>query len=82
MHPFPITQPTFNQLWERKRNSNFTSYPVLILGSEDLFLYLSVHGARHGWFRLRWLKDIDQMLKQQLNSQQVNFLQKNIDTLI
>ncbi|USL31713.1 nucleotidyltransferase domain-containing protein [Priestia megaterium] len=76
LHPFPITQPTFNQLWERKRNSNFTRYPVLILGSEDLFLYLSVHGARHGWFRLRWLKDIDQMLKQQLNSQQVNFLQK------
>ncbi|MES5263862.1 nucleotidyltransferase domain-containing protein [Priestia megaterium] len=76
LHPYPINQPTFEELWERKRNSNFTSYPVLFLGKEDLLLYLSVHGARHGWFRLRWLKDIDQMLKQQFNYKKVNSLQK------
>lgn len=81
LHPYPINQPTFEELWERKRNSNFTSYPVLFLGKEDLLLYLSVHGARHGWFRLRWLKDIDQMLKQQFNYKKVNSLQKNINTL-
>lgn len=76
LHPYPIKQPTFNELWERKRNSNFTSYPVFFLGREDLLLYLSVHGARHGWFRLRWLKDINQILKQQFNYQQVNSSQK------
>ncbi|MGG4218435.1 nucleotidyltransferase family protein [Paenibacillus jamilae] len=31
------------------------------LGSEHQFLYLSAHGARHGWFRLRWLADIDRL---------------------
>ncbi len=31
------------------------------LGSEHQFLYLSAHGARHGWFRLRWLVDIDRL---------------------
>lgn len=76
LHPYPIKQPTFNELWERKRNSNFASYPVFFLGREDLLLYLSVHGARHGWFRLRWLKDINQILKQQFNYQQVNSSQK------
>ncbi|WP_068498678.1 nucleotidyltransferase domain-containing protein [Paenibacillus kribbensis] len=31
------------------------------LGGEHQFLYLSAHGARHGWFRLRWLVDIDRL---------------------
>ncbi|WP_226001625.1 nucleotidyltransferase family protein [Paenibacillus sp. BJ-4] len=31
------------------------------LGCEDQFMYLSAHGARHGWFRLRWLIDIDRL---------------------
>ncbi|AEN91007.1 hypothetical protein BMWSH_4128 [Priestia megaterium WSH-002] len=76
LHPYPINQPTFSELWERKRVSSFTSYPVSFLGREDLFLYLGVHGARHGWFRLRWLKDIDQMLKTKLNYRKINSFQK------
>jgi hypothetical protein len=28
------------------------------LGDEDLFVYLSVHGAAHLWARLKWLADI------------------------
>jgi hypothetical protein len=31
-------------------------YPVL--GEEDLFLYLCIHGGRHGWLRIQWLIDI------------------------
>lgn len=34
---------------------------IYTLGSEHQFLYLSAHGARHGWFRLRWLVDIDRL---------------------
>lgn len=33
-----------------------TSLPVL--NDADLLLYLSTHGARHCWFRLKWLADI------------------------
>lgn len=25
--------------------------------------YLITHGARHAWFRLRWLSDIDRMIR-------------------
>ncbi|MCC3382026.1 nucleotidyltransferase family protein [Paenibacillus farraposensis] len=31
------------------------------LGREHQFLYLSAHGARHGWVTLRWLVDIDRL---------------------
>lgn len=38
--------------------------PVCVMGTEELLLYLIPHGAKHGWFRLRWLCDIGMMLRQ------------------
>ncbi|MFU2013705.1 nucleotidyltransferase family protein [Peribacillus butanolivorans] len=74
LQPFPLKEPKFNELWERKRVSTLTSYPVYFLGKEDLLLYLISHGARHGWFRLRWLLDIDQMLRKGLKLEDINLL--------
>lgn len=67
LNPGPAKEPHFNELWGRKRKSSLTSYPVYYLGREDLFLFLVSHGARHGWSRLRWLVDIHQIVKQQLD---------------
>jgi len=67
LNPSPSIEPSFNELWERKRQSTITSYPVYILSEEDLFYFLVTHGARHGWSRLRWLVDIHQMVQKQLN---------------
>ena len=64
LHPGPGKEPSFEELWERKRISSLTSYPVHFLGREDLFIFLVAHGARHGWSRLRWLDDIQQLMKQ------------------
>lgn len=61
--PFPIKQATFNELWERRRKSELTRSPVYFLGEEDLFIFLIAHGTRHGWFRLRWLADVDYMMR-------------------
>ncbi|WP_233531870.1 nucleotidyltransferase domain-containing protein [Paenibacillus alkalitolerans] len=60
-------EPPFEELWERRRTSSLTSYPVYLPGSEDLFIYLVSHGARHAWFRLRWLADIDCIARQNMN---------------
>ena len=57
-----IQEPSFDELWNRKKASELTVYPIYLLGREDLFFYLSSHGARHAWFRLRWLKDIERLL--------------------
>ncbi|MBD3921507.1 nucleotidyltransferase family protein [Paenibacillus sp. PR3] len=56
-------EPSFSELWQRKRTTTKTNFPVYYLGQEDLFVYLVLHGALHGWFRLRWLADIDLMLR-------------------
>ncbi|OCT11052.1 Renal dipeptidase [Paenibacillus pectinilyticus] len=66
--PGPAKEPSFNELWERRRLSTITSSPVHYLGKEDLFSFLASHGARHGWSRLRWLVDIDQIVKQNLDA--------------
>lgn len=63
LQPYPSKEPSFDDLWDRNRISELTNYPIYFLGEEDLFLYLVSHGSRHLWFRLRWLVDIDKMLR-------------------
>ncbi|PGK22464.1 Renal dipeptidase [Priestia megaterium] len=70
LHPPPTKEPSFNELWRRKRQSNLTAYPVYFLGKKDLLLYLIDHGNRHGWFRLRWLTDIDLVIRNLVISKQ------------
>ncbi|MGW6301846.1 nucleotidyltransferase domain-containing protein [Peribacillus butanolivorans] len=77
LHPAPTKEPSFNELWERKRISLLTNYPVYYLGDEDLFLFLVAHGARHGWFRLRWLVDIDKMIRKRIITRKNGLFKNN-----
>lgn len=36
-----------------------------LMAPESLLLYLCEHGARHGWYRLKWLADLPQVLESQ-----------------
>lgn len=72
LNPGPRKEPRFQELWERRTTSKLTSFPVYLLGKEDLFLFLTSHGARHGWSRLRWLNDIQELVKQDINWEEVN----------
>jgi Uncharacterised nucleotidyltransferase len=67
LSPGPGKEPSFDELWKRRRASSLCSNTVFMLGLEDLFLFLVTHGARHGWSRLRWLTDISLLLKQDFN---------------
>lgn len=67
LSPGPMKQPSFHELWKRRRISSISNVPIHYLGKEDLFLYLIVHGARHGWSRLRWLLDVDRLLRRDLD---------------
>ncbi|SDX12394.1 nucleotidyltransferase family protein [Paenibacillus sp. CF384] len=60
-------EPPFEELWARRRRSSISKNEIYMLGSEDLFMYLVSHGARHAWFRLRWLADIDRLVRQGLD---------------
>ncbi|WP_410984305.1 nucleotidyltransferase family protein [Bacillus cereus] len=76
LHPGPGKEPNFDELWGRKRISPITNYPVYFLGREDLLMFLVCHGARHGWSRLRWITDIDRIVRQEINWEELNVLLK------
>ncbi len=43
------------------------------LGDKELFAYLSVHGASHCWFRLKWLADLNAWLAAKPEDEIVGF---------
>ncbi|MBB6671456.1 nucleotidyltransferase domain-containing protein [Cohnella nanjingensis] len=59
-------EPPFEALW-RDRQACALSDGLHMPGDAHLFMYLVTHGARHGWFRLRWLADIDRMVRRGLD---------------
>ncbi|MFC4811408.1 nucleotidyltransferase family protein [Paenibacillus sp. GCM10023250] len=61
-------EPAFDDLWIRSRVLGRSS--IHYLSHEDLFFFLVSHGARHGWFRLRWLTDIQLFMKLDVDWQQ------------
>ena len=48
---------TFDQLWETRQVVTVSGASLPTLGPEVLCQFLLVHGAWHGWERLRWLDD-------------------------
>jgi hypothetical protein len=81
LNPGPGKEPCFDELWNRKRISSLTKIPVYSLGIEDLFVFLVTHGARHGWSRLRWLEDINQIVKKDIDWENMYILLRNYQYL-
>lgn len=81
LNPGPGFEPNFDELWERRRNSNISSFTIYSLGYEDLFMFLTSHGSRHGWSRIRWLVDINQILRKDINWKVLNNLLKKYHCL-
>ncbi|WP_296615974.1 nucleotidyltransferase family protein [Sphingomonas sp.] len=44
------------------RTVTIGNHRLRTLGDEALMVYLAVHGARHGWSRLKWLADFNALL--------------------
>lgn len=81
LSPGPSKEPSFHELWERRRVNLLTSYPTSYLGDDDLICYLITHGARHGWFRLRWLADIDILARRQTDWSRVELILNRYQSL-
>jgi hypothetical protein len=52
-------------LWKRLAPFKFARREVLSLKTEDLLLYLCLHGAKHGWKRLGWICDVAALIHAQ-----------------
>ncbi|WP_176444969.1 nucleotidyltransferase domain-containing protein [Paenibacillus herberti] len=81
LSPGPLMEPSFEELWRERRRSNLPSCSVYYLGSTHLFYYLTLHGARHGWFRLRWLLDMDRLLRRNVDWDAVRKLLRRFQAL-
>ncbi|MBM7540680.1 nucleotidyltransferase family protein [Amphibacillus cookii] len=63
LNPGPTNEPSFCEMWGKRVQIPVTTTPIYSLSEEYLLFHLITHGARHGWFRMRWLTDIDQLLR-------------------
>jgi len=56
---------SFQEMLSNSRKKQIAGVNVTILSSEDQFVFLVYHGCNHAWFRLRWLADIAELLKEE-----------------
>lgn len=52
-----------NQLWNRMDSLKMGGTELRVLAFNDLFVYLCLHGARHGWERLAWICDLHELIR-------------------
>ena len=50
------------QMMASSQKLSIAGSQITSLSDEDTFLYLCLHGATHGWYRLKWLCDVAQFL--------------------
>lgn len=60
-HLFPVD---FEDVWARREEIQLGGSCVPSIPPEDLVLYLCAHGAHTGWFRLKWLCDLPELISQ------------------
>lgn len=70
---FPLSK---QQAWENQESLNIANTTIACLNSVDHLLYLCAHGAKHQWFRLKWLIDIPNVYKQLSHAQINEFVEK------
>lgn len=82
LHPGPSKEPSFAEMWEKKEQTSITKTPIYHLGKEHLFYYLLTHGARHGWFRIRWITDVICLINQTMNFEKQLIVLKEYQSVI
>jgi hypothetical protein len=56
------TPGEMEEFWRGRKTVEIMGEPFAFLEDPILFLFLCDHGARHAWFRMKWLGDIAMML--------------------
>ena len=70
----------YDTLWEKTSTVKLNNHHISIFSPENLLIYLSIHGAKHLFERIGWIKDIDLFLRtQSINWHQVDRHMKHSD---
>jgi len=51
-------------IWENPQTTKINEKEIRTFPSEELLVYLCIHGSKHLWERIEWIKDIDLMIRQ------------------
>jgi hypothetical protein len=49
---------TFENLWKNRSSVSFFGQTIYSFGTEDLLMYLCVHGSKECWRSLKWITDV------------------------
>jgi hypothetical protein len=75
-NPHSLLPLPFESVYENHSTIELNHHPIKTLGDENYLIYLAVHGARHQWCRLNWLKDFTSMLEKTSLATQQNAEQR------
>ena len=63
---------TLDTLWKTARVISLNGNPVRTFSADSLLIYLCIHGSKHLWERIGWIKDIDLLIRSEaLNWKQI-----------
>jgi len=58
-------QIDLDDIWENPQTIKINQQEIKTFPTEDLLLYLCIHGSKHLWERIEWIKDIDLLIRTQ-----------------
>lgn len=64
MNPEVLLPINFEELYNRAVEVYINQHKVRTMGNSDYLLYLAVHGSKHRWYSLGWLKDYSEVIRQ------------------
>ncbi|MFP3860899.1 MAG: nucleotidyltransferase family protein [Bacteroidales bacterium] len=64
MNPRALLPIDFEELYKRSVEVDINQHKIRTMGKSDYLLYLAVHGSKHRWYSLGWLKDFSELIRQ------------------
>ena len=58
-------QINLDTIWKNPQTIKINGKDISTFPTEELLLYLCIHGSKHLWERIEWIKDIDLMIRTQ-----------------
>lgn len=73
---FLSSQFTFEYLWGNRESVLVSGHTFYSFGSDDLLMYLCIHGSKDCWRKLKWICDLSECIQQTPGRDWQYFLQR------
>ena len=57
-------QVDLEDFWKETQEVNLNGHTIPTFSNENLLVYLCIHGSKHLWERIEWIKDIDLLIRE------------------